>query len=112
MFGWIRKRWESRRAYKRLLRDVDPRAIRELALEIRELARTAEQVCTGNEPERMDRIRNIQKDMDRLDGLTAQSEFKHLSTGKRLLLRQSLLQSRDQLVESLHHAPTATEIIQ
>ena len=112
MFGWIRKRWESRRAYKRLLRDVDPRTIRDLALEIRDLARTAEQVCTGGEPERLNRIRSIQKDMDRLDGLTAQPEFKRLSTGKRLLLRQSLLQSREQLVESLHHAPTVSEVIQ
>lgn len=111
MFGWAKEKWKSWRAYRKLIKEVDPKNFQRMAVEIRELAELAAQVCPYTEDIR-DQIVNIQKEMDRLSNMVGKPEFRRLSTGKRLLLRQGLEQSKEQLLQAIESAPSPTEVIQ
>lgn len=111
MIGWIKDKIETFKAQRKLARQIDPRSIKELALEIRDLAVLASQLSPrGKDIQKL--IRNILSEMDRLSELTDRPEFRKLSTGKKILLRQGLLESREQLLESIESAPSPTETLQ
>jgi hypothetical protein len=109
--GWLRKRWRDWRTWRRLAREAHPRKILDLTREIREMAALAAQVCPREEAVQS-RIQAIQTEMDRLAGHAGRPEFHRLPAGKRILLRQGLLQSRGQLLETMQAAPTPTRLLQ
>lgn len=109
--AWLARRWRDHRAYRRLIAEADPRTILRMSREIRALAEAAAQSCPGEEL-LQSRIRSIQDEMSRLGRLAQRSEFRRLSPGKRILLRQGLTQSREQLLETLQTAPAPTRLLQ
>ncbi len=111
MFTWLGKKWQSWRAYRKLIREVDPRNFQKMATEIHELARLAARVCPPGQ-ELAEQIANIEHEMDRLKTMASRPEFKRLSTGKRLLLRQGLEESREQLMQAIGTAPSVTTTLQ
>lgn len=111
MFAWIKGKVETWKAQRKLSRQIDPRSFKTMAQEIRDLALLASQLSPrGKDMQKL--IRNILIEMDRLSELADRPEFKRLTTGKRLLLRQGLLESREQLLESIESAPAPTETMQ
>lgn len=111
MIGWLKDKIEAWKAQHKLARQIDPRNFKEMAQEIRDLAVLASQLSPRSQDIRT-LIRNVITEMDRLSDLADQPEFRRLSTGKRLLLRQGLLESRDQLLGSIESAPSPTETLQ
>jgi len=111
MFGWFKEKIEGYKAQRKLAKQVDPYALKKMAMEIRDLAVLASQL-NPRERDIQKLIRNVLVEMDRLAELADRREFKRLSTGKRLLLRQGLKESRDQLLESIESAPSPTQTIQ
>jgi hypothetical protein len=111
MFGWFKDRLAAWKAQRKLGREIDPRAIKQMAQEIRDLAMLAAQLGPrGKEIRAL--IRNILTEMERLSELANRPEFRRLSPGKRILLRQGLLESREQLLESIESTPSPTETLQ
>ncbi|WP_319542814.1 hypothetical protein [uncultured Pseudodesulfovibrio sp.] len=111
MFGWFKRKIEELKAQRKLARQIDPRRLKAMALEIRDLAALAAQL-NPKERDIQKLIRNVLVEMDRLSELADRPEFKRLSTGKRLLLRQGLKESRDQLLETIESAPAPTQTVQ
>ncbi|GAB7024318.1 hypothetical protein [Salidesulfovibrio brasiliensis] len=107
----IRNWWGQHRARKALSREVSPLGIRTMAEEVGELARLAAQVSAST-PELIQLTEQIKDEMEKLENLTAQPEFKKLSTGQRILLRQGLLQSKEQLLQSIDKAASPTHRLQ
>lgn len=103
--------WEQYKARRALAREVSPKNIRAMAEEVGELARLAAQVSAST-PDMLALTDRIQSEMKNLEELAAKPEFRRLSTGKRILLRQGLLQSKEQLLESIDKAPSPTERLQ
>jgi hypothetical protein len=111
MFGWFKTMMAEWRARRKLDREINPRAIKEMAQEIRDLALLAAQLGPrGKEIRTL--IRNILTEMERLSALADRPEFRKLSPGKRILLRQGLLESREQLLDSIESTPSPTETLQ
>ncbi|MDD3313247.1 hypothetical protein [Pseudodesulfovibrio sp.] len=111
MFKWLKKKKEAWDAKRKLARQIDPRQFKRMAGEIRDLALLAAQLSPDGKDIRQ-LIRNVITEMDRLSELADKPEFRRLSTGKRLLLRQGLLESREQLLESIESAPAPTHTMQ
>jgi len=111
MFGWVRDKIEAFKAQRKLAKQTDPRSFKRMAMEIRDLAMLASQLNPG-EKDIHKLIRSIIVEMDRLSELADRPEFRKLSTGKKLLLRQGLKESRTQLLESIESAPSPTQTIQ
>lgn len=111
MFGWVKDKIEAWKAKRRLVREIDPRAIKRMAQEIRDLAMLAAQLGPRGKDIRA-LIRNIITEMERLSELADRPEFRRLSPGKRLLLRQGLMESREQLLESIESSPSPTQTLQ
>lgn len=111
MIGWIKDKIETFKAQRKLARQIDPRNFKQMAMEIRDLAVLASQLSPrGKDIQKL--IRNVLSEMDRLSELADRPEFRKLSTGKKLLLRQGLLESREQLLESIESAPSPTDTLQ
>ena len=104
MKGWLGRLMQGLRERRRLAGEIDPASFRTLARELRELAELAERLWPQH-PKFLAKIKRIQSEMAQLDELTARPEFRRLSTEKKLLLRESLIQSRDQLMETVKTAP-------
>lgn len=111
MLGWIAEKWKSWRAYRKLIHEVDPRNFRKMAAEIHELAQLAARVCPPGQ-DLTEQIANIDREMERLEKMATRPEFRRLSTGKRLLLRQGLEESREQLLQAIGTAPSVTTTLQ
>ncbi|MBG0790762.1 MAG: hypothetical protein H0S80_09720 [Desulfovibrionaceae bacterium] len=111
MFGWIKDKIEAFKAQRTLAKQVDPQEFKKAAGEIRDLAILAVQL-NPRERDIQKLVRNVLVEMERLSELADRPEFRRLSTGKRLLLRQGLKESRDQLLESIESAPSPTQTIQ
>jgi len=111
MIHWFKEKIETWKAQRKLARQIDPRNFKQMAEEIRDLAILASQLSPRSEDIRK-LIRNVVNEMDRLSELADRTEFRRLSTGKKLLLRQGLLESREQLLESIESAPSPTETLQ
>ncbi|WP_243545612.1 hypothetical protein [Pseudodesulfovibrio tunisiensis] len=111
MLDRLKNMVQSWKAKRRLEKELDPANFQRMARELRDLAVLASQVC----PPGMDvqhRIKSITVEMERLKQLAAAPEFRKLSTGRKLLLKQGLTQSRKQLLESIESAPSPTETLQ
>lgn len=111
MFAWIKQRITSWRARRDLARELEPRRFRTMAGEIRHLA----DLLLRTSPEGGSSHRTIQEvidDMDRLDKLVSTPEFRRLPTGKRLLLKKGLEQSRQRLLRSADNHPAPTNTLQ
>ncbi|MBF0481367.1 MAG: hypothetical protein HQK81_10660 [Desulfovibrionaceae bacterium] len=109
MLHSIRKwlgRWRRSRELRAL---VEPEAFAGLSRELRDLARIAAGLWP-DEPAFQDRVKRIQDEMNQLEAMAVKPEFLGIPTQKRLELRQSLLGSRDQLMETVRRAqpPTST----
>nr|WP_287413124.1 hypothetical protein [Pseudodesulfovibrio sp.] len=111
MFGWFKNKIQDLKAQRKLARQIAPRRLKEMAMEIRDLAVLAAQL-NPRERDIQKLIRNVLVEMNRLSELADRPEFRRLSTGKRLLLRQGLKESRDQLLESIESAPAPTQTVQ
>jgi len=96
---------------RRLSREIDPRSFLELTAELRDLAEAASKLWQ-QEPEFQARVRRIKSDMDQLEALAARPEFKRLPAERRLELKKSLADSRQQLLDSMYQAPTPTSTLQ
>ena len=111
MMGWFKDKIETLKAQRKLAKQINPRNFKEMAIEIRDLAILASQLSPRDKDIRK-LIRNVLSEMDRLSELADRPEFRKLSTGKKILLRQGLLESREQLLESIGSAPSATDTLQ
>lgn len=111
MFGWFKEKIEAYKAQRKLAKEIDPRTFKAMAQEIRDLAVLASQLSPRSKDIRQ-LIRNILTEMERLSELADRPEFRRLTTGKRLLLRQGLIESREQLLESIESAPSPTDTLQ
>lgn len=111
MIGWLKDKIEAFKAQRKLARQVDPYEFKKAAREIRDLAILAVQL-NPRERDIQKLVRNVLVEMERLADLADRPEFKRLSTGKRLLLKQGLKESRDQLLESIESAPAPTRTLQ
>ena len=58
------------------------------------------------------KIKRIQLEIEQLDQLIKQPEFRKLPPEKRLERRKSIIQSREQLIETIHTAPSPTATLQ
>lgn len=107
MFSWLARTIRQALRRRRDTRDTQPGAFRDISRELRELAQVASRVWP-QDAAFQERIRNIREEMDQLDVLTAKREFLMLSVQKRLELRESLLHSKMQLMDTVSTAPTPT----
>lgn len=111
MFGWFKEKIETWKTQRKLTREIDPRNFKQMAQDIRDLALLASQLNPkGRDIQQL--IRNVMVEMERLSDLAERPEFRKLSVGKRLLLKQGLKESREQLLESIESAPSPTETLQ
>lgn len=111
MFGWLKIAWRTIAERRRVSSEISSKAFRDMAREISELAAMAGQLGPV-EDEFQAKLRRIRTEMDQLGCLAEKPEFRRLSRKRRLLLRRGLLQSRDQLLETVRSAPTPTSRIQ
>lgn len=107
MFDWFKRSWNTLLKRHSLARETDPKAFQDLSREVRELAEIAARVWP-REPSFQQKVHNIREEMDQLDELTAKPEFRRLSLSKRAQLRESLLQSKTQLMDTVSTAPPPT----
>lgn len=109
--GWIKDKIEGFKAQRKLAKQIQPKNFKRLAQEIRDLAVLASHLNPqGKDIRKL--IRNVLTEMDRLSELADRPEFRKLSTGKKILLRQGLQESREQLLDSIESAPSPTQTIQ
>lgn len=108
---WLKDKIEYWKEQRKLARQIQPGNFKAMAHEIRDLAVLASQL-SPNSKDMSTLIRNILSEMERLADLADRPEFRKLSTGKKLLLRQGLLESKEQLLESIESAPSPTERLQ
>ena len=107
MLNWLKHTWNSLLTRRHMARDTNPRAFQDLSREVRELAEIAARVWP-REPSFQQKIQNIREEMDQLDELTAKPEFRLLPLAKRVELRESLLLSKTQLMDTVSTAPPPT----
>lgn len=105
--NWLTDFWSRLASRRRQARETHPRAFRDLARELRELAEVASRVWP-EEPSFQRKIVNIREEMDQLDELASKPEFRLLPLKKRLELRESLLVSKTQLMDTVSTAPPPT----
>ena len=101
-------RWKTR---SRLKHEVAPESFRTTTAELRELAALAGQLWPSDHRFHS-RIRRILVEMEQLDELTGRREFLQLPIEKRIELKESLLESRKQLLETVKTALPPTDRIQ
>ncbi len=111
MLEWLTARLEALRDRRRRAREIRPQAFRMLAAELQELAGLALRL-TPRHHKFYNKIKRIQREMDHLNTLVSKPEFKRLSPQKRRELRESLIQSREQLIETVKTAPAPTSTLQ
>ncbi|MFO7597436.1 MAG: hypothetical protein R6W92_13970 [Desulfocurvibacter africanus] len=111
MLGWLKSAWRACMERKSRSREINPQAFKEMAHEINELVAMAG-LFGPVEDEFQAKLKRIKAEMDQLHSLAGQSEFRRLSRGRRLLLRRSLLQSREHLLQTVQNVPTPTDRLQ
>ncbi|SKA69209.1 hypothetical protein [Desulfobaculum bizertense] len=111
MFDALKKRLKDFLDSKVLEDDIAPQTFLELSNELLELADAASNFW-HNEPQFQQRVQRIRTEMEQLESLASKPEFKRLSPQKRLELRESLLASREQLLEAMGTVPAPTSTLQ
>lgn len=111
MFARLKKAWINFQDYRSVAKQTDPRALRELSREVRALAEAVN--CFWiDEPQFRDRLRKIEQEMQILEEIIERPNFRLVSPEKRLQLRESLIESREHLLEAVKEAPTASNLPQ
>ena len=111
MFEWIKELLSQAKKRMQLEKEINPKSFQNMAKEISDLADACSQVCQPQENV-LQRVERIKAEMEQLTTLTMQPEFKKLSTQRKLELRESLIQSREQILESMQTAPSPTKLLQ
>ncbi|THB68769.1 MAG: hypothetical protein D6E12_05865 [Desulfovibrio sp.] len=111
MIAWFKAKLAAYREKRKISRQIDPDSFRTLATELRELAELAERLWPRKH-KFYAKIKRIQAEMEQLHTLASKPEFRRLSSQKRLKLRESLIQSREQLMETVQTAPSPTQTLQ
>lgn len=111
MFNWIKKKLNLLRDQIRTAQEVRPGNFLKMAEEITELAEVCAQVCSP-ESEVLNQIERVKVEMDQLKELISKPEFRRLSIQRKLELKESLIQSREQILNSMQTAPTPTRFLQ
>jgi hypothetical protein len=92
-------------------KQINAREFRRMTREIAYLAEIA--VKLGPEQNQaMERLKKIRTEMNKLSRLVDSRDFTKIPPSARLELRESLRTSREQLVETINHAPTPTNTLQ
>ncbi|ABB37916.1 hypothetical protein Dde_1115 [Oleidesulfovibrio alaskensis G20] len=111
MFRRIKRFFSEMQQRRRYADRIAPNTIGRLAAELRGLTELA--VRTGpRHAVPYERIQRIQAEMDQLLDLVGRPEFNRLSVQRRLELHDSLLQSRELLIESVQTTPAPTDRLQ
>lgn len=95
----------------RLRRQLKPDVFKSLTRELRELTRLAS-IAGPLEDDFQERVQRIEGELRQLEKLTGKPEFHRLSASRRLLLHQSLVHHRKQLLDAVRHGPAPTEFLQ
>ncbi|WP_421901190.1 hypothetical protein [Maridesulfovibrio sp.] len=111
MFGWIKGKVANAKERVRIAKEINPKSFRIMAREISELADACSQVCSP-QSEMLQKVERIKGEMEQLTELTHQPEFKKLSVQRRMELRESMIQSKEQILESMQAAPSPTKLMQ
>ncbi len=111
MIAWLRTQWARFRNARKLSAESDPTAIAALAEEVGRMAELAFRVGP-REKKLLERLRILREEMDRMAELARRPEFHRLPRERRILLRQGLLKSRQQILDGMTSAPTPTRIVQ
>jgi len=111
MWKKIKAGWRAYKERRRISEEIGQKTFLKLSGELLELADTASKLWP-QEPRFQARITRLKDEMRQLETLAAKPEFKRLSQKKRLELRQSLIYSKQQLLETMRSAPSPTTILQ
>lgn len=111
MLSWLKSAWRACLEHKRCSREIHPQAFKAMAHEIKELVVMAG-LFGPVEDEFQAKLKRIKAEMDQLHSLAGRPEFRRLSRKRRLLLRRSLLQSREHLLQTVQNVPTPTSRLQ
>jgi hypothetical protein len=107
----IRDVFRSLASRRQLQRQIKPSVFLDMAAELRTLALCAAQSCPG-ESSVQAVIRDIHLEAEKLARIAAEPNFRQMSAKERLMLRQGLLHSKRQLLESIQSAPSPTRLLQ
>ncbi|GAB7078612.1 hypothetical protein [Megalodesulfovibrio paquesii] len=108
---WLRRTFDAVLDRRQLERELTPESFQALARELRELAGMSSALWPRQHTFQ-ERIKRIMDEMEQLDRLVSTPQFRRLSPQKRLELKKSLIQSRDQLMETVQNAPAPTSTLQ
>ncbi|SKA74866.1 hypothetical protein SAMN02745704_00788 [Paucidesulfovibrio gracilis DSM 16080] len=111
IFRRMREALHALAARRRRQRQLEPRAVQNMAEELRALAQDAARACPG-QPELQNAIRDIRDEAESLVHQAGSKDFRRLTVRERQMLRQGLLQSRRRLIESIQSAPSPTRLLQ
>ncbi|MGE4293052.1 MAG: hypothetical protein AB7E32_12685 [Desulfovibrio sp.] len=111
ILGRLRDALRSLASRRRLQRQIQPRVFLDMADELRSLALCAAQACPG-EASVQAVIRDIHQEAEKLVRIAGEPTFLRMSAQERLQLRQGLLHSKRQLLESIQSAPSPTRLLQ
>jgi uncharacterized heparinase superfamily protein len=92
-------------------KQIHVREFRRLAREMTLLADIAVKISPGQE-DTMAGLQKIRQEMDRLSKLVDSRDFSRIHPRARLELRENLLTSREQLIQTIHQAPPPTSTLQ
>jgi predicted nuclease with TOPRIM domain len=111
MFARLKKAWINLQNQRSVARQTDPKTLLELSHEVRALAEAVNRFWV-DEPQFRDRLRKVEQEMQILEEIIRRPNFRLVSSEKRLQLRESLLESREHLLEAVKEAPTASNLPQ
>ncbi len=92
-------------------RQLHAREFRKMAQEMIYLAEIAAKI-NSDQKHTMEKLYKIKTEMDSLTKLVDSKDFMKIHPSAKLELRENLLTSREQLVETIHHSPSPTNTLQ
>lgn len=110
MLAWIKNFFTDLRDRHRYREKISSEHIRQLATELYGLASLAERLPAQKKQQK--RIHHIHTEVGKLIELTERIEFYRLSAQRRLELRNSLITSKELMLDSMKNAPAPTERLQ
>ncbi|WP_457571511.1 hypothetical protein [Desulfovulcanus sp.] len=111
MFSLLKRLWQQHREKKELKKSIEPHEFQKMAQEILIMAEVATQILPKYNQVQI-RIKKIKQDVEKLQVLLQNKDFKKLSFDTRLELRHSLEASKEMLEESMHLALPPTNLLQ
>lgn len=111
MLKRLKAGFEAWKTKRQQAEQIKPDAFKRLAAELVELAVVARRVYPESEAFQAKLLR-IEDEMNQLEAMTAKPEFRKLSATKLMELRESLLASKDQLMETVSSGAPPTNLPQ